>query len=564
MTSQSTIEQAELLLSVAYALFGRILESAQGRTDNGRRLDEFQVLTERVAYQATEIRAASALCDYARAGAEAVPSDPIPQLSARAYAASVAQGLEMSLRAELSALRLADQAGPAGYSGAEFISALEQGLAVETVTEIGRHAIASRGSNNGWLDDEALLLARDGVRAFARAEVSSLAQRIHQQDELVPDQLIGKMAELGFFAASIPEEYGGSGLGYPVMLITTEELSSASLAAGGSLSTRPEILARALLAGGTEAQRQKWLPRIASGELMVAIAVTEPDAGSDVAALSTRAAPVDRDNRRGYLINGTKAWSTFAGRANIIALLARTNPDLAAGARGLSMFIVQKQPHHGHDFEERQPGGGVLTGRAIATPGYRGMHSYVLSFDDYFVPAENLVGEESGLDRGFYLQMTGFAAGRLQTGGRALGVAQAALAATADYVQSRKQFGQPISNYQLTQYKLGRMATQLAAARQLTYSAAADMEAAEGAGEQRAARSADLLAAMSKLLASDVAVSVTQEGQLLHGGWGYAEETAISRYVVDAQVLPIFEGAKPILELRVIGAALLRGEWSTT
>jgi (2S)-methylsuccinyl-CoA dehydrogenase len=381
--------------------------------------------------------------------------------------------------------------------------------------------------------------------------VAPLAERIHRHDELVPDELIKKMADLGFFASSVPEEYGGSGMGYPAMIITTEELSAASLGAAGSLATRPEILAKALIAGGTERQKQTWLPRIASGEFMVGIAVTEPDTGSDVASVSIRAEPAEVEGRQGYVINGNKAWSTFSGRANVLALLARTDPDRSKGARGLSLFIVEKQAFPGHEFEQRGPGGGVLSGKAIPTPGYRGMHSFMLSFDNWFVPAENLVGEEKGLNRGFYLQMNGFAAGRLQTGGRASGVAQAALEKTAQYVVDRRQFGRSISEYGLTQYKIGRMATHLAAARQITYAAARAFDTDEGA--------ASLEGAMCKLLASDVAVWVTQEGQLIHGGWGYAEETAISRYVVDAQVLPIFEGVKPILELRVIGRALLGG-----
>lgn len=565
MTIEATgnlVEQAELLVSVAGGLFARVLERARAATQDGRLLDEWQVLTERIAYQATELRAATALCAYAKRAATSGAGETTPGLIALAYAAGVAHRLHASLSGELECPEIDDAADSAGYADAGFQAALRRGLSVETLTEIGRSVIVSRGANNIWLEDEAVMLARDSVRAFARAEVAPLAEHIHQHDELVPDELIAKMAALGFFAASIPEQYGGSGLGYPVMVVTTEELSAASLAAAGSLSTRPEILARALLAGGTEEQRQTWLPQIASGEIMVAIAVTEPDAGSDVAALSTRAESVERDGQRGFLINGTKAWSTFAGRAEVIALLARTSPNTSAGARGLSMFIVPKHAHRTQDFEERQSGGGVLTGRAIRTPGYRGMHSYILSFDNYFVPSENLVGEESGLGKGFYLQMTGFAAGRLQTGGRALGVAQAGLAKTAEYVQSRHQFGRAIGDYQLTQYKLGQMATAIAAARHLTYSAAEEMQAAESGSDGGGTRSADLLAAMSKLLASDVAVSTTQEGQLLHGGWGYAEETAISRYVVDAQVLPIFEGAKAVLELRVIGAALLRGSAS--
>jgi len=198
----------------------------------------------------------------------------------------------------------------------------------------------------------------------------------------------------------------------------------------------------------------------------------------------------------------------------------------------------------------RQPGGGTLQGKADATPGYRGMHSFTLGFDRYFVPAENLVGERDGEGKGFALQMQGFAAGRLQTGGRATGVAQAALEATAIYAGERKQFGRPIGEFQLTQYKLGRMATHVMAARQLTYAAARAMDDDE---------TVSLQPAMAKLFASDVAVWVTQEGQLLHGGWGYAEEFAISRHVVDALVLPIFEGVKPILELKVIARQLLAG-----
>jgi (2S)-methylsuccinyl-CoA dehydrogenase len=250
----------------------------------------------------------------------------------------------------------------------------------------------------------------------------------------------------------------------------------------------------------------------------------------------------------GYVLNGAKAWCTFAGRANIIALLARTNSDPRSGAHGLSLFIVEKDPVSGHTFEIRQATGGVLHGNAIPTLGYRGMHSYVLGFDNYFVPRENLVGGESGRDKGFYLQMAGFAAGRLQTGGRAVGLSQAALEATAIYANERKQFGKPIGEFQLTQYKLGRMATYIAAARQLTYAAALAMDRDEAAA---------LGAAMAKLFASDVAVWTTQEGQLIHGGWGYGEEFAISRYVVDALVLPIFEGVKPILELKVIARTLL-------
>jgi len=348
----------------------------------------------------------------------------------------------------------------------------------------------------------------------------------------------------------VPEEYGGQGMGNLPMIIITEELSTASLAAAGSLITRPEILTKALLKGGTEAQKRHWLPPVAAGELMVGISVTEPDTGSDVASVRCRAERGEQGGAAGWFINGAKAWCTFAGRADVLALLARTDPDATKGARGLSLFIVPKNPFPGHEFEMKQPGGGVLHGKADRTPGYRGMHSYTLGFERYFVPAANLIGEADGEGKGFYLQMQGFAAGRLQTGGRASGLAQAALEVTATYAGERKQFGRPIGDFQLTQYKLGRMATHLAAARQLTYAAARLMDDDE---------SISLEPSMCKLFASDVAVWVTQEGQLIHGGWGYAEEYAISRHVVDATVLPIFEGVKPILELKVIARQLLSG-----
>jgi (2S)-methylsuccinyl-CoA dehydrogenase len=326
------------------------------------------------------------------------------------------------------------------------------------------------------------------------------------------------------------------------MILTTEELSRASLAAAGSLITRPEILAKALLAGGTEEQKAHWLPKLAAGEIMAAISVTEPNTGSDVASVSCRAEKV----AGGWAITGAKAWCTFAGRADVIALLARTGDG---GAKGLTLFIGDKPRFPGHEFTATQPGGGTLTGKADRTPGYRGMHSFTLAFEGWVVPDAQLVGGDAGLGRGFALQMAGFAAGRLQTGGRACGVTSAALEATARYVAERKQFGRPIGDYGLTRYHLGRMASRLVAARAITYAAARAMDRDE--------RQAAPIAAMAKLFSCDVAVEVTQLGQLLHGGWGYAEEYPISRYVADAQVLPIFEGVKPILALKVVGRSLL-------
>ncbi|RMD82493.1 MAG: acyl-CoA dehydrogenase [Candidatus Dadabacteria bacterium] len=548
MLTQVSEQRVERLLAGLGELVAGITEAAARRTEGGKRIDDFQVVCERVAYAATELAAARAVFDYAREAAAAGADEADLYLAeAAAFAARVTRQLAGELYHGGEDFGVAKEA-IASALGGDAESALREYGKEALTRAIGQRVLEQRGVNNSWIPEEDAVIVRDSVRAFAAQEVAPLAERIHRRDELVPDSLIEKMAEMGYFGMAVPQEYGGLEMGNLAMIITTEELSRVSLAAAGSLITRPEILTKALLKGGTEEQKRTWLRRVASGEIMVAISVTEPDVGSDVASVSCRAEPAEVGGRKGYVINGAKAWCTFAGRADVLALLARTDPNPAAGARGLSLFIVEKDRFYGHEFEMRQPTGGVLTGKADATPGYRGMHSFTLAFEDYFVPAENLVGGEAGLGKGFYLQMGGFAAGRLQTGGRATAVAQAALEAAAAYTAERRQFGRPISEFQLTQYKLGRMATDVQAARQLTYRAARCMDEDE---------SASLEPAMAKLLACDVAVAVTQEGQLLHGGWGYAEEYPISRYVVDALVLPIFEGVKPILELKVIGRQLL-------
>ena len=500
----------------------RAVDAARKLTRNGEAIDEHQVVVERVAYAATEARVIAELAT-------------VPAAQADAAKIAIAE-----LRASI-ATRLAPIAPVLGI---EVVHPPVVELAPAAVEAIGAATIASEG-RLAWPLDEVLDEVRRNVRAFAEREVVPHAERIHHHDELVPERFISEMAKLGYFGLSIPEKYGGHELGNLAMILTTEELSRCSLAAAGSLITRPEILAKALLAGGTEDQKQAWLPRLAAGETMAAISVTEPNVGSDVASVACRAEKVDG----GFAITGAKAWCTFAGRADVIALLARTDPDPGKGARGLSLFIVDKPRFLGHDIAATQPGGGTLTGKADRTPGYRGMHSFTLAFDKWLVPDAQLVGGPDGLGRGFGLQMAGFVAGRLQTGGRACGVTQAALEATARYVGERKQFGKSIGDYGLTQYHLGRMTSRLVAARAITYAAASAMDADE--------KTAGPLAAMAKLFACDVAVEVTQLGQLLHGGWGYAEEYPISRYVADAQVLPIFEGVKPILALKVIGRSLL-------
>jgi (2S)-methylsuccinyl-CoA dehydrogenase len=524
MTSERRVIEA-----AAGALAERAVAGARELTRDGHAIDDHQVVVERVAYAATEARVIGEL---------AAAPDELAEIAGCA-AAELAAGIPHRLAPVAPLLGLPqlpyDEAAQA---------AIAAGLGPAVVECIGARVIAAHG-RLAWPLDETLADVRANVRAFADREIAPHAERIHRHDELIPERVIEEMARLGYFGLSIPERYGGHELGHLAMILTTEELSRASLAAGGSLITRPEILAKALLAGGTEAQKQAWLPRLASGEIMAAISVTEPNTGSDVAAVACRAEPADG----GWLITGQKAWCTFAGRADVIALLARTGD--AVGAKGLSLFIVDKPRFLGHDFAVAQPGGGTLSGKADRTPGYRGMHSFGLAFDRWFVPAAQLVGGEAGVGRGFALQMAGFAAGRLQTGGRACGLVAAAVEQTARYVAARTQFGRPIGAFGLTRYHLGRMASRLVAARAITYAAAAAMD-----GDERAAAP---LAAMAKLFACDVAVEVTQLGQLLHGGWGYAEEYPISRYVADAQVLPIFEGVKPVLALKVIGRSLMAG-----
>jgi len=544
-----TLDDARPLLAAAERLLEGSLTRSRTLTDGGKRIDEHQVLAERVAYAATEARAARELVDYAARVRESGRGDALLEATAAAGAADLVTSLWQRLAPAVDDLGIGDDALQAAFPG-DVRAALRRVGNEAVFRALGREVAARRGRNETPLD-ETLEQVRESVREFAEKEIAPHAERIHRDDETIPEEFITKMAELGYFGLSVPEAYGGYEMGNLAMILTTEELSRASLAGAGSLITRPEILTKALLAGGTEPQKKHWLPRIASGELMVGISVTEPDIGSDVASVKCRAERATVGGRAGFAVNGPKSWCTFAGRANILALLARTDGNPASGARGLSLFIVEKDPFRGHAFSMRQPTGGVIEGKADKTIGYRGMHSFTLSIENYFVPAENLVGGEAGLGRGFYLQMGGFAAGRLQTGGRACGLAQAALEKSAEYVRDRVQFGQATVEFGLTQYKLGRMAARLAAARAITYAAARAMDE----DERRAAP----LAAQAKLLSCDIAVEVAQEGQLLHGGWGYAEEYPISRYAVDALVLPIFEGVKPILELKVVARNLLAG-----
>lgn len=401
-----------------------------------------------------------------------------------------------------------------------------------------------------------LEMVQDTFRSFADKEIAPRAEHIHRHNLDVPEELIAGLAEMGVFGLSIPTEYGGYSEGgdseYLAMVVATEELSRASLGIGGSLITRPEILTRALLKGGTEAQKQHWLPQLATAEVMAAVAVTEPDFGSDVAGIKVTATPaVGADGTPGYVINGVKTWCTFGARADVLMLLARTDSDRAKTHRGLSLFVVPKPRGEGHGFEFAQPpiaagSTGKMEGRPIDTIGYRGMHSYEIAFDNWWVAADNLIGGENGLGKGFYFQMEGFENGRLQTAARAMGVMQAAYEAALDYARNRTVFGAPIAAYQLTQAKLGRMAVLIQAARQFSYHVAKLMAKGEGSIE----------ASMVKAYVCRAAEWVTREAMQIHGGYGYAEEYTVSRLFVDARVLSIFEGADETLCLKVIARGL--------
>jgi (2S)-methylsuccinyl-CoA dehydrogenase len=401
-------------------------------------------------------------------------------------------------------------------------------------------------------------LVRETFHRFAEDKVRPHAEHVHRSNADIPEDVIEGLAELGGFGLSVPEEYGGYASGgesdYMGMVVATEELSWGSLGVGGSLITRPEILTRALVYGGTEEQKKHWLPKLASAEILAAVAVTEPDYGSDVAGIVTSATRVDG----GWVVNGVKTWCTFAARADVLMLLARTDPDRSLAHRGISMFVVEKPQGDGHGFVFTQgvddvvgrPAGlepGRLEGRPIDTLGYRGMHSYELAFENWFVPDANLVGGEEGLGKGFYLQMQGFENGRLQTAARALGVMQAAYEAAVAYASERKVFGSPIIDYQLTKWKLGRMAVLIQATRQSSYHVARLMARGEGALE----------ASMVKAYVCRAAEWVTREAMQIHGGMGYAEEFPVSRYFVDARVLSIFEGADETLALKVIARRLI-------
>jgi (2S)-methylsuccinyl-CoA dehydrogenase len=399
--------------------------------------------------------------------------------------------------------------------------------------------IAARGAStfgDCGLDDT-MDEMRTSMRRFVEAKVKPKAHAWHLANDYVPIEIIAELASLGVFALTLPEQYGGMGLGKVAMCVVSEELSRGWIAVG-SLGTRAEIACELIMGGGTEAQKDHWLPKIAAGEILPTAVFTEPNTGSDLGSLRTRAV---RDGDV-YKITGNKTWITHPVRADIMTLLARTDAE-EAGYKGLSMFIAEKP--RGSDAAPFPAKG--MSGSEIEVLGYRGMKEYEIRFEDFEVKAANLLGEAEG--QGFKQLMQTFESARIQTAARALGVAQNALDVGLDYATARMQFGKPIVAFPRIADKLALMAAEIMAARQLVY---------HSAREKDAGRRCDLEAGMAKLLGARVAWSAADNALQIHGGNGFALEFEISRILCDARILNIFEGAAEI-QAQVIARRLLEG-----
>lgn len=543
----SATNTATLLQSLRNVLAVATSALAQRCTENGTlssaQLDAQQVSSFELAWANAELLAAER--------AVAVLGEQSSELEQRLAMVFVAEALTLirdRLESILLDLNLPDDKLSAVHADASSRTlrrvALSDSFLLETAQLLSRDpSQIARISLN-----EDLTMVQDMFSRFASEAVAPLAEEIHRHDLIVPEaELLQPLREMGVFGLSIPEQYGGSAPDdrddNMTMVVVTEALSEASLAAAGSLITRPEILSRALLAGGTEAQKKNWLPRIAQGNPLCGIAITEPDYGSDVASLTMRGTCCEG----GWLLNGAKTWCTFAGKAGVMMVVTRTDPDKSKGYKGLSLLLAEKPSFEGHEFDHVQEGGGRIIGRAIPTIGYRGMHSFDVSFENYFVPDANVIGEEGGLGKGFYYTMAGMMGGRMQTAARASGVMRAALLAGLRYAEERKVFGSPLIDYSLTSAKLAKMAARYSASRHLAYSIAELLD--QGGGRMEAS--------LVKLFACRSAELVTREALQIHGGMGYAEEMPVSRYFVDARVLSIFEGAEETLALKVIARSLL-------
>jgi (2S)-methylsuccinyl-CoA dehydrogenase len=513
-----------------------------GRT-NPRLLDREQRATHGLAWLATYVEAIRQLAAYTQRLTATQNFGEIEELLVRIgageYLAQIVGGIPMS-QGEI--VRLGDL-GLSGAAVAARINPAVEHLIVygNTAQRRARLAELMRQQQEATVGatglEDTLDSIREEMRKFAEGQVVPHAQQWHLRNEYIPLDIIAQMSELGVFSLTIPEDYGGMGLGKESMCVVSEELSRGYIGVG-SLGTRSEIAAELILGSGTEEQKRKWLPKIASGEVLPTAVFTEPNTGSDLATLKTRA--VREGNT--YKVYGNKTWITHPVRADLMTLLVRTNAN-EKGYRGLSMLLAEKP--RGSD-EHPFPAAG-MSGTEIEVLGYRGMKEYEIAFDGFTVKAENLLGGVEGL--GFKQLMATFESARIQTAARAVGVAQSALEQALGYATTRVQFGVPIADFPRVADKLAMMAAEILIARQLTYYAARQKDSG---------RRCDLEAGMAKLLAARVAWAAADNAVQVHGGNGFALEFPVSRILCDARILNIFEGAAEI-QAHVIARRLLDG-----
>jgi (2S)-methylsuccinyl-CoA dehydrogenase len=540
LAHEATSAVEALIADATYKLRERV--TSEGRPV-GRLFDREQRATHGLAWFATYLEAVRQLTAYAErmrdAGRLGEMEDLLIRIGLGEYLAQLTGGIPMS-QGEI--VRPADL----GLTNVEVAARMPPSVDVliaagNTADNRARLAELMRNHHGATIGDcgldETLESIRDEMRKFSDSEVVPHAQKWHRTNSYIPLEVIAHMAELGVFSLTIPEDYGGMALGKESMCVVSEELSRGYIGVG-SLGTRSEIAAELILGSGTEEQKRKWLPKIASGEVLPTAVFTEPNTGSDLASLKTRAV------REGdvYRIYGAKTWITHPVRADVMTLLVRTNPK-ETGYRGLSMLLAEKP--RGTD-DEPFPAIG-MSGTEIEVLGYRGMKEYEIAFDGFEVKAENLLGGIEG--QGFKQLMQTFEAARIQTAARAVGVAQAAMEQAAHYADTRVQFGEKLQSFPRVSDKIVMMATEIMIARQLTYFAAR---------EKDKGRRCDLEAGMAKLLAARVAWAAADNAVQIHGGNGFALEYPVSRILCDARILNIFEGAAEI-QAQVIARRLLDG-----
>ena len=537
----AVVAPAAALLETATARV-RALVSVDGKVSNAL-VESNQTATHGLAWLATYVESLRQMDKWARALATDGKLGELEQLLLQIgfgeYLAQLRGGIQMNqgeiLRPQDLGLGDSDMApfvtGPAAVLALQGNTQAARTRLVELMQEqVGATLFGASGL------DEELEMIRDQFRRYAVERVEPYAHEWHLKDALIPMEIIEELAEMGVFGLTIPEEFGGFGLSKASMCVVSEELSRGYIGVG-SLGTRSEIAAELIIAGGTEEQKAQWLPKIASAEILPTAVFTEPNTGSDLGSLRTRAV---QDENGDWKVTGNKTWITHAARTHVMTLLARTDPE-TTDHRGLSMFLAEKTP--GTD-EAPFPTPG-MTGGEIEVLGYRGMKEYELGFDNFHIKGENLLGGKTG--QGFKQLMQTFESARIQTAARAIGVAQAALDVAMQYAIDRKQFGKSLIAFPRVSGKLAMMAVEIMIARQLTYFSAF---------EKDNDRRCDLEAGMAKLLGARVAWAAADNGLQIHGGNGFALEYKISRILCDARILNIFEGAAEI-QAQVIARRLL-------